>query len=233
MKKTHRNLFTPTVREKFTAAIRDAIQEVKAGEVVKVSISEGNRKMGAIPSVSLVPYAACPASCAKTCAGDCYAANMANFRGTTLRAWARNMALAVYRPELYWMQVNAAISISRYFRFHVGGDIISPSYFGHMVECARSNPHCDIVAFTKRHEWVNAWIHENGQLPRNLHIIMSGWENLDPVNPYGLPETNVVMPGMECPESWTHCGGNCSDCARANGGCWAAGCGDVIAFDLH
>lgn len=233
MKKNHRNLYTTSVKDKFTAAIRQAIEEVKRGDVVTVSISKGNRKMGPIPSVSIMPYMTCPHSCAGTCGPDCYAANMANTWTNTLLAWARNTALCVYRPGLYWKQVNAAVSMSRFFRFHVGGDIPSPAYFGKMVECAVNNPHCDIVAFTKRHEWVNQYIQENGSLPHNLHIIMSGWENLDPVNPYGLPETNVIMPGMECPENWTRCGGNCSDCARANGGCWAAGCGDVIAFDLH
>ena len=41
---------------------------------MKVSISKGNSKMGAIPSVSLPPITTCAAGC--TCAKKCYAAKL-------------------------------------------------------------------------------------------------------------------------------------------------------------
>jgi len=238
-KRVHSHYNTQENRDRITAAVRQAIIDVLAGKIKRPTISNGNRKMGPIPSISLVPYSTCPHCCQETCGPDCYAAKMALMYcndekdSSTLTSWARNTALAVYKPDLYWKYVEKRIARSRFFRFHVGGDIPSPRYLGKMVEIARKYPSCQIIAFTKRHSWVNQYIDVNGDLPGNLHIILSGWEGLTVENPHNLPETNVIMPGMEKPDNWSLCGGNCSECAACGMGCWVAGAGNIIAFPLH
>ena len=74
---------------------------------------------------------------------------------------------------------------------------------------------------------------ENGDLPENLHILFSGWENMDPINPHKLPETNVFGSEDEIRDNWKICGGNCFDCACRGVGCWQAGRGDIVAFKKH
>ena len=222
---------TKAIVDKFNAALKAAREEVAAGSITSVTISRGNVKMGAVPSVSTLPFITCPGRCQGTCSGVCYAAKIANMRSSVLKSYARNTALAMMKPDLYWMGIRYAIAGSRYFRFHVSGDILNVSYFAEMVRAAQDNPHCSILAFTKRYEIVNAWIDANGDLPKNLHILFSGWEDMEVINPHNLPETNVYDDQPR--EEWLLCGGNCFECGCRGVGCWQARNGDVIAFKKH
>jgi len=226
-------LYNDKVLAKFSDALREATEEVKTGAVSRVSISNANSKMGNVASVSILPFLSCPGRCAGSCGVKCYAAKLANLRPSVLKSYARNQALAMYRPDLYWAQVNVAVMSVRYFRFHVSGDILNRDYFDHVVEVARSNQKTEILMFTKRYEIVNKWIADNGELPENLHILFSGWENLKPVNPHKLPETNVFKSEDEIRDEWKLCGGNCFNCACRGVGCWQAGKGETVAFKLH
>lgn len=219
--------------EKFRAAYIEMVQDIRTGKEMHVSISAGNIKMGSVPSVSTLPIMTCPAICRGTCAADCYAAKITALRPSVLKAYAKNTALAILRPVQYWAEVRDAIAGARFFRFHVSGDIISKDYFAEMVRSAVDYPHCDILAFTKRFDVVNAWIRDNGPLPRNLHILFSGWENMTPDNPHALPETTVYEKDADRLTGWIPCGGNCHDCATGCRGCFAAQPGDIIAFKKH
>ena len=218
---------------KFAAALEQAKADVKAGKVTEVAISNGNSKMGDVTSVSTLPFFTCPGRCNGTCAGKCYAAKIANLRKNVLQNYANNTALAMLKPELYWEGVAQAIKGVRFFRFHVSGDIMPGNYLGHMISLAFANPHCEMLCFTKRYEYVNKWIEENGMLPENLHILFSDWNNLKPVNPYKLPETNVFKTEDEIQDNWLICGGNCYNCACRGVGCWQAKNGETVAFKLH
>lgn len=229
--------------QKFFNALKEAKEAVKAGEVEHVHISSANSKMGNVASVSLMPFLSCPGRCRKTCGKKCYAAKLANLRANVLKSYAKNQALAMLKPELFWEEVNAAIAAVRYFRYHVSGDILNKPYFGKMVESAKNNSKTEILVFTKRWEIVSEWIRENGDLPENMHILFSGWEGMDPINPYHLPETNVLpknastswwdLPENKFGNTWKICGGNCFNCACRGLGCWQAKKEETIAFKLH
>ena len=226
------NYYNQKVMDKFTAALKEAREEVKNNSDVSVTISNGNSKMGAVASVSLLPFLTCPARCKGTCGNECYAAKIANIYPSVLKSYAKNTALALYRPLKFWADVENAVKGVRFFRFHVSGDIINKEYFANIVDIATANKHCEILLFTKRFEIVNAYIKAFGDLPENLHVLFSGWDNLKPVNPYKLPETNVF--GKEGPaEGWKVCGGNCFECGCRGVGCWQAKKGDTIAFKKH
>jgi len=225
--------YNEKILRKFREALAEALEAVKAGAITAVSISNSNSKMGAVASVSLLPFLTCPARCADSCGSICYAAKLANLRPAVLKAYAKNTALAMLRPDLFWAQVNAAVMAVRYFRFHVSGDILNAAYLEKIIETARNNPHTEILMFTKRFEMVNAWIDENGDLPENLHVLFSGWENMAPINPHSLPETNVFGSEDEIRDNWKICGGNCFECACRGVGCWQAVKGDTIAFKKH
>ncbi len=229
--------YNETTIAKFADALKNAKKLVRAilesGIVPQVKFSGGNTKMGLVPSVSTMPFFTCPHVCSTTCGVSCYAAKLANLRKNVLNSYAWNTAVVMLCPEEYHAQVKAFCRGQRYFRYHVSGDIVNKDYFAHMVENALENPHCEILAFTKRFEIVNDWISANGALPENLHILFSGWNNLKPENPHGLPETTVFEHDSEFCDNWKTCGGNCFNCACRGLGCWNAKSGDIVAFKKH
>lgn len=218
---------------KFNAALHEAVKAVKIADVPMVKISNANSKMGAVASVSTLPFITCPKLCKGTCGANCYAAKLAAIRPSVLASYAWNTAMAIYRPTEYWNGIDTACKAVRYFRFHVSGDILNADYFAHMIETARNNSKTEILVFTKRYNVVNEWIANNGDLPENLHILFSEWTNLTAENPYNLPTTNVIPKGEEPKENWKICGGNCFNCACRGVGCWNANKGETVAFPIH
>ena len=203
------------------------------GDDLQVRISDSNSKMGAVTSVSLMPFMTCPSCCKDTCAPYCYAAKLANLRPAVRKAYAINTAMALYTPTIYWHGVENAVKRSKYFRFHVSGDILHEKYFAEMVRIATDYPNRELLCFTKRYEIINGFLDAGGAIPDNLHVLFSGWDNLKPHNPYRMPETNVIMRGTTPHEDWKMCGGNCFNCACRGLGCWQAQPGDIIAFHQH
>ena len=199
---------------------------------MKVSISTGNRKMGAIPSVSLPPVITCPANC--PCSKKCYALKMCRIYPTVKAAYQNNLDILNENWVEYWRQVRFAVSITRYFRFHVAGDIPNPAYFKEMVITAKHNPHTQILAFTKQYSIVNNYIDIFGDLPENLHLIFSEWgDNWQVPNPHDLPTATVIFKGETPADNWKVCGGNCTECACRGVGCWELKKGETIAFYEH
>ena len=103
-----------------------------------VSISNGNNKMGSIKSVSLPSIYTCRRDC--TCQSKCYAHKLERLRPSVRKAYENNLGILLKDPELYWREVEGAIMMSRFFRFHVSGDIPHGDYFAKMVEVAARNP---------------------------------------------------------------------------------------------
>lgn len=222
------NYYTEKNITKFTNKLNAHRETIRNGQPVAVSISAANSKMGAVSSVSLLPYITCPFKCA-----ECYAAKLAALRPAVCNAYARNTALAVEDPSAYFAQVRAAAMGVRFFRWHVSGDIINAHYFREMVFIAETLPHTEFLAFTKRYEIVNGFIKDGGAIPGNLHIIFSEWDGIEMPNPYNLPTAAVVRPGCEPADDWKICGGNCFECACRGVGCWQLNKGETIAFKLH
>lgn len=202
----------------------------------KLSISKGNSKMGAIPSVSLPPIITCPAGA--PCAKKCYAAKICRLRPNVRQCYENNLMLLYDNPERFWADIDAALKKTTHFRFHVSGDIVDALYFYDMVKAAKENPHCQILAFTKQYEIVNDYIDRHDGLPENLHIIFSLWDlawNARVKNPHNLPMSAVIFKGSnQNPDDFAKiCGGNCFECACKGTGCWTLDPGETIAFYEH
>ena len=196
-----------------------------------ISISPGNSKMGVIPSVSLPPIKTCPAGC--PCAKKCYAAKLCRIRKNVREAYERNLAAWNEDPAAYEMQVKAAACTTRFFRWHVAGDIPSMEYLQMVFRIARDLPGTEFLMFTKRYNLVNDLMY-NEDLPRNLHVIFSEWgEGFKPYNPHNLPTAAVIFKGEEPKDNWKVCGGNCTECACRGCGCWELKKGETIAFYEH
>ena len=196
----------------------------------KVSISKGNKKMGFIPSVSLPPIVTCAKGC--TCAKKCYAAKLCRIYANTRKAYARNLDILKNDMDNYFTQVKAAAMVTKYFRFHVSGDIPDMNYLDRMVKLAQELPGTTFLAFTKQYNFINYFL-EYAQIPDNLKIIFSEWPGMPMMNPHNLPVAHVIFKGQEPADDWKICGGNCSECACRGVGCWELKTGEHIAFYEH
>ena len=197
-----------------------------------IFISNGNSKMGAIPSFSLPAVITC--NPAAPCFRKCYAAKLERIYKTVRNAYSRNYEIVRNDPDAFAAQINAALAVNRFFRFHVSGDFYSPEYFALVCDLVRKNPGCTVLAFTKQYDIVNDYIAENGPLPVNFKVIFSTWGDFRGNNPYNLPESAVIFKGAESvPDAWKICGGNCTECACRGCGCWELKNGDTIAFYEH
>lgn len=198
---------------------------------MKISISNGNKKMGAIPSVSLPACITCNTSA--PCFKKCYAAKISRLYTNTRNAYARNLDALDTDPAGYWLQVKAAAMTTRFFRFHVSGDIPNAAYFADMVQTARDLPNTRFLAFTKQYQFVNDFLNEGGTIPENLKILFSNWGAWKCDNPHGLPVCEVIFKGNTPADDWKICGGNCTECACRGVGCWELKNGEVIGIYEH
>ena len=200
---------------------------------MNVKISSGNSKMGAIPSVSLPAGVTCRQDC--ECSKKCYAKRLERMKPSVHQAYQHNYDLLTHDSDTYWREVEASIMMSRFFRYHVSGDITDNVYFAHMIEIAERNPHCEMLCFTKKYNLVNDHLDFGGTIPKNLHIIFSGWRGMKMVNPYNLPEAHVRYRDgtTTARENAKPCGGNCTECAITDGGCWTAKHGEQVVFNEH
>ena len=198
-----------------------------------VKISPGNMKMGNIASVSLPAGPTCRTDCA--CREKCYAMKLERLRPSVRKAYRSNLELLQNDPTTYWREVEASVMMSRFFRFHVSGDIPNDAYLFKMVKIAERNPHCQILCFTKKYDIVNRHLSVHGDFPDNLHMIFSGWTGLKMDNPFALPEAHVrYRDGSTTARAdAVECGGNCTECAITDCGCWTLKRGQQVVFNEH
>ena len=197
-----------------------------------VNISKGNEKLGSIQSVSLPSITTCR-TC--DCNKKCYANRIERRRKNVREAYKNNLNILNNESEIYWREVEAAIMLSRFFRFHVSGDIPDAAYFINMVEIAKRNHHCEILCFTKKYEIVNEFLEFGGTMPKNLHMIFSAWVGLTMTNPFLLPEAHVRYRDgtTTAAANAKECGGNCTECAVTDEGCWTLCSGEQVVFNEH
>ena len=178
-----------------------------------VTMSRGNRKLGAIMNVSIAPVQCCPKGI--PCAEDgCYALKSIRRYPATRKAWAKNARIAKTNPRSYFSQIANRIADRRprHFRWHVAGDILNFDYLRQMSRIAAHSPRTQFLVFTKAFHIVNAY--ENREaLPRNLAVIFSAWPRMKIDNPHGH-RIAWMQDGREdrVPEDAVECPGNCETC---------------------
>lgn len=197
----------------------------------KISISPGNIKLGAIPSVSLPACITCNPNA--PCFSKCYALRMERRYKNTRTAYARNLNILQEDARAYWLQVKAAAMVTRFFRYHVSGDIPNIEYFNNMIQLAQELPGTQFLAFTKQYNIVNEYLNNGGVIPDNLKILFSNWGAWKCNNPHGLPVCEVILKNTQPDPNWKICGGNCTACACAGIGCWELKNGDTIGIYEH
>jgi len=185
-------------------------------KALRIKVSPGNGKVGKIPNVSLPPVKACPSGvpCAK--AGECYALKAWQQYPGTRTAWSSNLDMYREDPTAYFAEIAAWLqagrTLPRFFRWHVAGDILDPTYLDGMVAIAEMFPGVNFLAFTKRHDLV-----ASATLPDNLVLILSMWPGFGEQADDGFRRA-WVQDGTEdrAPVDALECPGTCETC----GMCW-------------
>jgi len=187
------------------------------------TISHGNQKVGDCPNVSLLPVVSCPRGI--PCAHSCYDVKACKLYPTVKAARRRNWVAAKKRPWEYFSGISNYLAKyqPRYFRWHVGGDILDQDYLDRMYGIADAFPDIAFLAFTKHHTL------DFRARPANLNIVLSmwpGWGN----RRKRLPRA-WMQDGSETriPESAIQCTGSCEDC----GVCWHIKSGQDVWFHKH
>lgn len=210
-------------------------------ENLHVKLSFGNRKTGAlVPSVSTIPVHDC-GNC-KVCKNGCYDVRNVCFQGTVQKQRANNSAILWIDPERYFAEIEKACKGLRFFRWHVGGDMLNRSYFLHVLAIAESCKHCDFLIFTKLYGVVNSYLRDGGVIPENLHIVFSDWRGAEFENPYNMPVSSPVWfddfgeeieRGPHTTKDFVWCPGDCSECAVNGAGCFGLKKGQTVLFQAH
>lgn len=196
-----------------------------------ISISKGNRKTGAIRSLSLPPFITCDPGL--HCYKDCYARKVERYSPDAKKAYKRNLDLYQANKKLYWDAIQYLTKIDSFFRYSVAGDIADRDYLQGIHDTAIENKNCRYLVFTKKYKLVNNFYSENIK-PDNLIILFSvDFDQVEPDNPHKFPLIHVVESLENIPDNWSVCGGNCFDCICRNTGCWTLEPGARLAILKH
>ena len=223
--------------QKTVATARKVGETLRANpDALHVRITAGNRKIGRVLNVSLMPVLSC-GNCSG-CVHYCYDIKACvQYAHNVITARMVNYIMATEHRDEYFAQIDAKLSRRRknkFFRWHVAGDILDIDYFDRMVEVARKHPDFTMWTYTKMYHIVNAWIAAHGgtrdALPSNLTVMFSEWRGMPMNNPYGLPEFRVVMHDDETRPVGYYCPGNCDACKAARRGCIV---GETVYCDEH
>lgn len=211
-------------------AHKKRMQALEAVNAAKVHVSMGNSKMGAIPSFSVLPLVTC-INCGE-CSKCCYACKSTFNFPSTINSEAENTFLVMNDPRRVENELNAflgGINLYRYFRWNVAGDVFSKEYLDIIVNVARANELTTFLVFTKNFDLFNEYLREN-ELPNNLRVVFSKWDNAEINNEHGLPEAIVkINENTVIPENAYECSGRCDQCLE----CWHAKNGTARYFNLH
>jgi hypothetical protein len=176
-----------------------------------ITITNGNSKLGNnVANISLMPVVSCPKNV--PCAKGCYDLKACKIYPSVKQARLKNWDCWNNTPVKYWEMLNAYLANKspRFFRFHVGGDIPSQSYFDSMKNTAIIYPDIKFLAFTKNYSL------SFRNIPSNLSMVLSVWPGLpmpEKVKRSRLPkafmqdgtETRVSPNAIECPGSCENC----------------------------
>lgn len=213
--------YTDETLNRYTSRALEAIAEaVKNIKSAKVHIAKGNRKVGRVCNVSLMSRLCC-GNCS-SCEHYCYDIKAALQYKTVMTARAENTALAQNEPEEYFRQIMERLTdraTRKYFRWHVGGEIISETYLKGMIKVAEARPEWKFWTYTKMHSLVNSYIARGGHVPENLTILYSKDCTVSIENPYGMPEAYTVIEGDAETGHGFKCPGNCEVCIETGRGC--------------
>jgi len=188
----------------------------------QIVISEGNIKLGRMPNVSLIPVKDC-GNC-EHCKKHCYALKAWRMYPQVKVAWSRNSVAFRADATGACSQVGAWCQKRkpRFFRWHVGGDVLNQEHADGILKCAKDCPDTKSLMFTKMH-------HLQFETQENLTVVLSMFPGMD------CPQSDLPMAwyqdGSEkrIPQDGRECPGRCDGC----GMCFSLRRKESVFFMAH
>lgn len=199
-----------------------------------ITISNGNRKVGYIKSYSHAPFFSCDRSAPCFDEKKCYYIKMGEYRTSVQKSALKNSYLLLNYPDIVYNQILEQAQTQLFFRWFVGGDVPNSKFFtDFIIDIANKCPRTSFLLFTKKYSIVNAYLDNGGQIPNNLKIIFSFWQDFRCENKHNLPVNEFVPKGGQPQKGWLQCYGNCQKCGVCGLGCWALKSGDTMYIKEH
>jgi hypothetical protein len=201
---------------------------------MKVYISKGNTKLGAVLNISLPPILTCGKDV--PCKKDCYAMKAWRQYPATRIAWRGNLDAYKESGDDYFDAIVNELRKSKIklVRWHVAGEIPDANYLAGMMRVAEQLPNKKFLAFTKKYRLIGDAEYYWYSPPTNLAIVLSAWPGY--FMPEGLMRRYVVAwmrdaenPDDRIPTDALACPGNCETCMA----CWKLKAGQSVVFDKH
>ena len=191
----------------------------------KVTISNGNSKIGKTINISMPPIEACGKNL--PCFKQCYALKSYRQYPNVRKAWGGNYEMYKNHPEEFWNQIRTFLNKTKrkYFRWHVAGDILDQVYLDTMIDIAAEFPDIKFKVATKRYDLIYPM-----ETPVNFFLWFSTWPGLD--LPGIAPRMNWLSHDERKPKYTFKCTGLCDDCRY----CWGEGKDKHmkdVEFELH
>ena len=205
---------------------------------IKVSISEGNSKMGRVAHINLPPVRTCDHNL-PCYMGVCYAKKAYRQYPNVREAWDANWDMAENHRDDYFRQINEYLERRKpaLFRWHSAGDIPDEDYLHRMFLIARYHKDVKFLVFTKKYDLAMTVADRRLQFRRqapNLNIVISAWPYL-PVEKKLFDKFPVAFmldprdPDERIPMDAKDCTGKCDEC----GLCWRLHPGESVKFHIH
>lgn len=167
-------------------------------EDMEISLVNGNHKLGkGIWCYNLLPgdkplststkgqltnvYGTC-GGCCEGCANKCYAIRDAKlYCRTCIPSWGKNTLIMRNDIEGMFSQLKGKLTAkkAKVLRFHSSGEIESYTYLLHMVKLAVEMPDVQFYCYTKRFKYVQKYLDEYQEFPKNLVVNISVWKGND------------------------------------------------------
>lgn len=205
-----------------------------------IHFSKGNRKTKT-PSIDLPAGIFCNRNASCWQSARCYACWLNN---NAQRNYLDNAKVLLDDSKQYFNAIRQFLSTtkSKFFRYHVSGEIVNADYLKNMVTIAKEFKNIIFWTYTKKYQLVNDYLAQNKRLPKNLVIMLSADENLKLDNPFHLPiftqyylgnESECIKQAKAKHLKAQFCCGDCSRCQNDGIGCPYAKKNTVIFCTIH
>ena len=235
------------------------LYNINYDEAMTISLAKGNSKLGkGVYAFNLMPgskpistkdkgqltnvWGTC-SGCCDGCENYCYAVkDTRRFHNTVIPSVGKNTVIMRHDMDKGFKQIKEALikNKAKVLRWQSSGEIMNYDYLLHMVKLAVELPDIQFYFYTKRFAFMEQYLKECGELPKNLVCNISEWKGntegyqLDGLNKFVYDDgTDPTMEKLvHCPavnKKGGKTGVTCEQCKR----CFSGNKGIITAVYDH
>ena len=237
----------------------NVLYNINYDESMTISLAKGNSKLGkGVFAFNLMPGSK-PLStkdkgqltnvvgtcggCCDGCENFCYAVkDTRRYHNTVIPSVGKNTVIMRHDMDKGFKQIKEALikNKAKVLRWQSSGEIMNYNYLLHMVKLAIELPDVQFYFYTKRFKFMEQYLKECGELPKNLVCNISEWKGntegyqLDGLNKFVYDDgTDATLKNLvHCPavsKNGRKTGVTCDECGR----CFSGNKGLVTAVYEH